>query len=153
VVSVSGAVHVKLLLVRYVQLQPGRRGGVAESAQQCRVAQHHSAPPRTTAILGPHQRDSNLGAPCFQIAVSTCGDVAELVNLAAASRRKMPLRIEEAKGRPERIREPRAFRALHVGGLAIFEHDGDQLLLHRSDAEQERIVHLPWTHCSVRLAA
>jgi hypothetical protein len=63
------------------------------------------------------------------------------------------LQIQQTKGRPERIREPRAFRALHVDGLGTFEQDGDHLLLHRGDATQERIVDLPWTHCSIRLVA
>src|SRR5947209_3069738 len=63
------------------------------------------------------------------------------------------LQIEQAKGRPTPIREPRAFRAQHVDGLGLFERDGTAIVLHRSAVDLPRTYHLPWTHCAVRLAA
>jgi hypothetical protein len=63
------------------------------------------------------------------------------------------LQIEQAKGRPLHIREPRAFRAQQVDGLGLFARDGTDILLHRSAVELPRSYALPWTHCAVRLVA
>ena len=64
------------------------------------------------------------------------------------------LQITEAHGRPERIREPRAFRAEHVEGLGAFEHQGQVLVLHPLDGDgEQQLYHLPWTHLLVHVAA
>jgi hypothetical protein len=61
--------------------------------------------------------------------------------------------LEQAGGRPEHIREPRAFRAAHVDGLGTFEHVGGVLVLHRAAAQDEQFYHLSWTGCAIRAAA
>lgn len=63
------------------------------------------------------------------------------------------LQIEQAKGRPTHIQEPLAFRATQVDGLGVFECDPDAIVLHPVRARQDTRFDLPWTHCSVRLAA
>jgi len=63
------------------------------------------------------------------------------------------LQIEQAKGRPEVIYEPRAFRAQHVDGLGVFARDDRCILLRLADADMERFYDLPWTGCVVRSAA
>jgi hypothetical protein len=63
------------------------------------------------------------------------------------------LQLEQAQGRPIHMREPRAFRATQVDGLGVFEHGPDAIVLHPVRARQDTRFDLPWTHCSVRLAA
>jgi hypothetical protein len=63
------------------------------------------------------------------------------------------IQIERAQGRPTPIREPRAFRAQHVGGLGLFDCDGTDIVLHRSAVDLPCTYDLPWTHCAVRLVA
>ncbi|GAC1401458.1 MAG: hypothetical protein NVSMB52_15290 [Chloroflexota bacterium] len=64
------------------------------------------------------------------------------------------LQIEQAKARPTHTHEPRAFRAIRVDGLSLFERDGTDIVLHRSAAvDLPRRYALPWTHCAVRLVA
>jgi hypothetical protein len=63
------------------------------------------------------------------------------------------LQLTEAQGRPDTIREPRAFRAEHVDGLGSFVQDGSLLLLTPLDADGEQRYPLPWTHLVVQVAA
>jgi len=63
------------------------------------------------------------------------------------------LQIEQAQGRPETIREPRAFRAEHVDGLGSFRSVGNLILLAQLHPGDQETYQLPWTHCTVQLAA
>ena len=66
------------------------------------------------------------------------------------------LQIRDADGRPDRIREPAAFRAAHVDGLGAFVldvHDPRVVLLHRHRAAEVATYALPWTRRTVRLVA
>lgn len=63
------------------------------------------------------------------------------------------LQIAEAQGRPEIIREPRAFRAEHVDGLGSFVGVGKVLLLSQLRPSHRATYELPWTQCTVQLAA
>ena len=63
------------------------------------------------------------------------------------------LQINEAYGRPETIREPRAFRAEHVDGLGSFVQRGPLLLLAPLHSDGARSYHLPWTQLVVQVAA
>ena len=63
------------------------------------------------------------------------------------------LQITEAQGRPESIREPRAFRAEHVDGLGSFVRHGSLLLLTPLHSDGEQCYHLPWTQLVVQVAA
>jgi hypothetical protein len=61
--------------------------------------------------------------------------------------------MEQAKGRPEHIREPLAFRAEHVDGLGTFERDGSVLVLYRAATDEGSVYTLSWTRCAIRAAA
>ena len=61
--------------------------------------------------------------------------------------------INDADARPDRIREPAAFRAAHVDGLATFARDGPTILLTRPRPGPEGTYALPWTGRLVRLVA
>jgi hypothetical protein len=61
--------------------------------------------------------------------------------------------IQEAQGRPESIREPRAFRAEHVDGLGSFVQQGQLLLLRSLRSETQQRYDLPWTKLVVQVAA
>jgi DDE family transposase len=63
------------------------------------------------------------------------------------------LQVADAGGRPVRIREPAAFRAAHVDGLATFAVDGPTILLARPQPAPEATYPLPWTDRTVRLVA
>lgn len=63
------------------------------------------------------------------------------------------LQLVEAQGRPETIREPRAFRAEHVDGLGSFVLVGSLLLLTPLEAHGEQRHRLPWTNLVVQIAA
>lgn len=63
------------------------------------------------------------------------------------------LQIKEVQGRPETIREPRAFRAEHVDGLGSFLQRGPLLLLAPLHADGAQRYHLPWTQLVVQVAA
>ena len=63
------------------------------------------------------------------------------------------LQIKDADGRPDRIREPAAFRAAHVDGLATFAVDGPTILVSRPRSAPEDAYPLPWTGRTVRLVA
>lgn len=63
------------------------------------------------------------------------------------------LQLAEALGRPEPIREPRAFRAEHVDGLGSFVQRGSLLLLTPLHATGQASYPLPWTQLIVQLAA
>jgi hypothetical protein len=63
------------------------------------------------------------------------------------------LQIREAQGRPEIIREPRAFRAEHVDGLGSFIQQGQCLLLRSLRATDQQHYDLPWTNLVVQVAA
>jgi hypothetical protein len=63
------------------------------------------------------------------------------------------LQIQEAQGRPEIIREPRAFRAEHVDGLGSFVQHGHLLLLRPLQAREDQCYDLPWTKLVVQVAA
>ena len=63
------------------------------------------------------------------------------------------LQIKDADGRPDRIREPAAFRAAHVDGLGTFALDGPTILLARARPDPEATYPLPWTGRTVRLVA
>ena len=61
--------------------------------------------------------------------------------------------MEQEQGRPEHIREPRAFRAEHVEALGTFERTDAVLVLYGGTADEERVYDLAWTGCSIRVAA
>jgi hypothetical protein len=63
------------------------------------------------------------------------------------------LQIKEAQGRPESIREPRAFRAEHVDGLGSFVQRGPLVLLTPLHSDGAQRYHLPWTQLVVQVAA
>jgi hypothetical protein len=63
------------------------------------------------------------------------------------------LQIHDADGRPDRTREPAAFRAAHVDGLATFALDGPAILLAHPGRDAEATYPLPWTGRIVRLVA
>ncbi len=63
------------------------------------------------------------------------------------------LQVHDADGRPDRIREPAAFRAAHVDGLGTFALDGPTILLARLRPDAEATYPLPWTGRTVRLVA
>ncbi len=63
------------------------------------------------------------------------------------------LQIKHADGRPDRIREPAAFRAAHVDGLGTFALDGPTILLARPRPDAEATYPLPWSGRTVRLVA
>ena len=63
------------------------------------------------------------------------------------------LQVRDAGGRPDRIREPAAFRAAHVDGLATFALDGPAILLTRPRPGAAATYPLPWTGRTVRLVA
>lgn len=63
------------------------------------------------------------------------------------------LQIAEAQGRPEVIREPRAFRAEHVDGLGAFIQHGPLLVLTPLHPHGEESYRLPWTGQIVQVAA
>jgi len=66
------------------------------------------------------------------------------------------LQIKDADARPERIREPVAFRAAHVDGLGTFAldaRDPHAILLHRHFPADAATYALPWTDRVVRLVA
>ena len=63
------------------------------------------------------------------------------------------LQIRDADGRPDRIREPAAFRAAHVDGLATFALDGPTIRLARPSPDADATYSLPWTGRTVRLVA
>ena len=63
------------------------------------------------------------------------------------------LQIAEAQGRPEVIREPRAFRAEHVDGLGSFVQRGPLLLLTPLNVDGQQHYRLPWTQLVVQVAA
>ena len=63
------------------------------------------------------------------------------------------LQVRDADGRPDRIREPAAFRAQHVDGLATFALDGPTIRLARPHPDAEATYPLPWTGRTVRLIA
>ncbi len=63
------------------------------------------------------------------------------------------LQIHDADGRPDRIREPAAFRAAHVDGLATFVQERELILLATPLAAPDQHFDLPWTHRTVRLVA
>ena len=67
------------------------------------------------------------------------------------------LQVREADARPDRIREPAAFRAAHVDGLGSFRHDPQDrhaiLLARPHGAALSHAYSLPWTHRCVRLVA
>jgi len=63
------------------------------------------------------------------------------------------LQIKDAQGRPDTIREPRAFRAEHVDGLGSFVCLGDFVLLRDLHPGEQTTYRLPWTQQTVRLAA
>jgi len=61
--------------------------------------------------------------------------------------------MAQVQGRPDHIREPRAFRARHVEALGTFAQTGREIVLYRPTADQERHYNLSWTGCSIRAAA
>ena len=63
------------------------------------------------------------------------------------------LQIKDADARPDRIREPAAFRAEHVDGLGTFALDGPAILLARPAPDADATYDLPWTGRTVRLVA
>ncbi len=63
------------------------------------------------------------------------------------------LQIKDADGRPAQIREPAAFRAAHVDGLATFALDGPTILLCHPGPDPEATYPLPRTGRTVRLVA
>jgi hypothetical protein len=63
------------------------------------------------------------------------------------------LQIAQAQGRPETIREPRAFRAEHVEGLGSFRCVGNLIVLTQLHPGEPERYHLPWTPCTVLFAA
>jgi hypothetical protein len=63
------------------------------------------------------------------------------------------LQIKDADGRPDRIREPAAFRAAHVDGLGTFALDGPTIRLARPSPDADATYSLPWTGRTVRLVA
>jgi Transposase DDE domain len=63
------------------------------------------------------------------------------------------LQLTEAQGRPEVIREPRAFRADHVDGLGSFVQHGPVLLLTPLHSNGEERYPLPWARLIVQVAA
>jgi DDE family transposase len=66
------------------------------------------------------------------------------------------LQIADADARPDRIREPAAFRAAHVDGLGTFRYDPQDdhaILLAHPRSEAGHTYRLPWTQRSVRLVA
>jgi hypothetical protein len=63
------------------------------------------------------------------------------------------LQVKDAGGRPATIREPAAFRAEHVDGLATFALDGPTILLAHPSPDPEPAYALPWTGRTVRLIA
>ena len=63
------------------------------------------------------------------------------------------LQIKDADARPDRIREPAAFRAAHVDGLGTFACDGPTILLARPRPAREDAYALPWTGRIIRLVA
>ena len=63
------------------------------------------------------------------------------------------LQIALVQGRPETIREPRAFRAEHVEGLGSFRCVGSLILLTQLHPGEPERYDLPWTPCTVQFAA
>jgi hypothetical protein len=63
------------------------------------------------------------------------------------------LQIRDADARPAVIREPAAFRAAHVDGLATFTLDGRLIRLTRPRPGPVVTLPLPWTDCAVLLTA
>jgi hypothetical protein len=63
------------------------------------------------------------------------------------------LQVAEAQGRPERIREPLAFRAEHVDGLGAFVQHDHLLVLTPLQPAEPQFYQLPWTHHLVQVAA
>jgi hypothetical protein len=63
------------------------------------------------------------------------------------------LQIYDADARPPVIREPAAFRAAHVDGLGTFVVAERRILLTRAHPSPDATYRLPWTDCSVQLAA
>jgi len=63
------------------------------------------------------------------------------------------LQIKDADRRPDRIREPAAFRAAHVDGLGTFATDGSTILLARQHPTHEDSCALTWLGRTVRLVA
>jgi Transposase DDE domain len=63
------------------------------------------------------------------------------------------LQIHEAQARPAVIREPVAFRAIHVEGLGLFYHERETLILAPLVPAGARTWALPWTRQFVRLVA
>ncbi|MBV9280814.1 MAG: hypothetical protein JOZ41_12075 [Chloroflexi bacterium] len=60
---------------------------------------------------------------------------------------------QRVPGRPETIREPRAFRAEQVDGLGVFAQRGRLLQLRPLDPGEEQRYHLPWADLDVQVAA
>ena len=63
------------------------------------------------------------------------------------------LQIHEAQARPAVIREPVAFRAIHVEGLGLFYHERETLILAPLVPAGARTWALPWTRQFVHLVA
>ncbi|MDP8923490.1 MAG: transposase [Chloroflexota bacterium] len=63
------------------------------------------------------------------------------------------LQFRDADARPAAIREPVAFRAVHVEGLGTFVQDRQAILLTRLTAASDQVHHLPRTQRTVRLIA
>lgn len=63
------------------------------------------------------------------------------------------LQITQAQGRPETIREPRAFCAEHVDGLGAFVQRGPMLFLTPLRPQPQQSYTLPWTQLIVQVAA
>lgn len=62
--------------------------------------------------------------------------------------------IREAGARPDRIREPRAFRAAHVEGLGTVHTEQETLVVTPlRAAANPHVFTLPWVDCHVRYAA
>jgi IS4 transposase len=61
--------------------------------------------------------------------------------------------LHQAQGQPTVLREPRAFRATHVEGLGLFEHQQDTLVLLPLHPAPPQLWSLPWTRQVVRLIA
>lgn len=63
------------------------------------------------------------------------------------------LQLQEAQGRPEHIREPRACRAEQVEGLGSFVPHGQLILLTPLQHEGDQEYNLPWTNLVVKVAS
>jgi hypothetical protein len=61
--------------------------------------------------------------------------------------------IHEAAARPRVIREPRAFQATHVDGLAVFRQERHTVYLTSVQPSRPQHWRLPWSRRVVRLVA